>query len=341
MASPFSGEVVVAGALGMMATEYHETGGVDADAVRERHPFGPMVGDLTLSVNDGVVSRVTLDPGEQGFLTDHRIDGTPVLPGVMGMEAFAEVAGLVAPAGYRVGGVEDVGFLAPVKFYRDEPRTLTVSAVTAPDPEGGDDLVAHCTLTAERLLPGSSDPVRTTHFTGRVRLTAASVEEERSDLDRATHEPVVDAAQVYRFYFHGPAYQVVEEAWRDGDGSTARLPEPLPEDRRPSDAPLSLAPRLVELCFQTAGLWEAAREDRLALPMSVGRVRVLLDPATATGPLVAHAEVHDGHVDALVVDDEGRVVVRLDGYTTVPLPGGVPDDVRGPLDAAFDARTPA
>jgi hypothetical protein len=33
--------------------------------------------------------------------------------------------------------------------------------------------------------------------------------------------------------------------------------------------------------------------------------------------------------------------VRLDGYTTVPLPGGVPDDVRGPLDAAFDARTPA
>ncbi len=340
-ASPFSGEVVVAGALGMMATEYHETGGVDADAVREQHPFGPMVGDLTVSVHDGVVSRVTLDPAEQGFLTDHRIDGTPVLPGVMGMEAFAEVAGLVAPAGYRVGGVEDVGFLAPVKFYRDEPRTLTVAAVTAPDPEGGDDLVAHCTLTAQRLLPGSSDPVRTTHFTGRVRLTGSAVEEERSDLDRATHEPVVDAAQVYRFYFHGPAYQVVEAAWRDGDGSTARLPERLPEDRQPSDAPLALAPRLVELCFQTAGLWEAAQEDRLALPMSVGRVRVLLDPATATAPLVAHAEAHGGHVDALVVDDEGRVVVRLDGYTTVPLPGGVPDDVRGPLQAAFEPGTPA
>ena len=319
-----------------------ETGGVDADAVREQHPFGPMVGDLTVSVHDGVVSRVTLDPAEQGFLTDHRIDGTPVLPGVMGMEAFAEVAGLVAPAGYRVGGVEDVGFLAPVKFYRDEPRTLTVSAVTAPDPDGGDDLVAHCTLTAERLLPGSSDPVRTTHFTGRVRLTGA-VRRARSAATSTEppHEPVVDAAQVYRFYFHGPAYQVVEAAWRDGDGSTARLPEPLPEDRRPSDAPLALAPRLVELCFQTAGLWEAAREDRLALPMSVGRVRVLLDPATATGPLVAHAEVHDGHVDALVVDDEGRVVVRLDGYTTVPLPGRGPRRRARPSQAAFEPRTPA
>ncbi len=337
--SAYSGEVVVAGALGMMAGEYHETGGLDTDALRERHPFGPMVGDVSLSVHDGIVSRVTLDPARQGFLRDHRIEGIPVLPGVMGMEAFAEVAGLLAPAGHRVGGVEDVGFLAPVKFYRDEPRTLTVSAVTGPDPEGGNDLLAQCTLTAERRLPGSDEPVRTTHFTGRVRLTARPVEEERTDVDTARREPLVEAEQVYRFYFHGPAYQVVEAAWRDGDGPMAVLPESLPEDRSPADAPLALAPRLVELCFQTAGLWEAAREDRLALPMRVGRVRVLLDPATASGRLVAQAETHDGHVDARVVDAEGRVVVRLDGYTTVPLPGGVPDDQRGPLEATFGSGT--
>ena len=43
-------------------------------------------------------SRVetTLDPAAQPFLHDHRIDGTPVLPGVMGIEAFAEVAALAA-----------------------------------------------------------------------------------------------------------------------------------------------------------------------------------------------------------------------------------------------------
>ena len=42
-------------------------------------------------------SRPTLDPGEQPFLDDHRIDGTPVLPGVMGIEAFAEVARVLLP----------------------------------------------------------------------------------------------------------------------------------------------------------------------------------------------------------------------------------------------------
>jgi hypothetical protein len=149
---------------------------------------------------------------------------------------------------------------------------------------------------------------------------------------------VIDAEQVYRFYFHGPAYRVVEAAWRDGEGATARLPESLPDDRSPIAAPLALAPRLVELCFQTAGLWEAARDDRLALPLGVGSVRVGLDPGEATGPFVAHTEVHDGHVDALVVDDTGRVVVRLDGYTTVPLTA-VPDDVRGPLRAALGSGT--
>ena len=212
--------------------------------------------------------------------------------------------------------------------------------MTGPDPEGGDDLVAHCTLTAERRLPGSDDPVRTTHFTGRVRLTAAPAQEERSELDRSQHEPLVDAEQVYRFYFHGPAYQVVEAAWRDGDGSTARLPESLPDDRSPADAPLTLAPRLVELCFQTAGLWEAARDDRLALPLQRRqRARAARPGSGQRARSWPTPRSHDGHVDALVVDDEGRVVVRLDGYTTVPLTA-VPDDVRGPLHAAFGSGTP-
>ena len=65
--------------------------------------------------------RTTLDPVGQPFLNDHRIDGTAVLPGVMGIEAFAEAASLLAPEGWHVDAVEDVDFLVPVKFYRDEP----------------------------------------------------------------------------------------------------------------------------------------------------------------------------------------------------------------------------
>ena len=58
---------------------------------------------------------------------DHRIDGIPVLPGVMGMEGFAEAAHALLP-GWRLSALEDVDLHAPFKFYRDEPRTLELRA---------------------------------------------------------------------------------------------------------------------------------------------------------------------------------------------------------------------
>ena len=149
----FAGEVVVAGELGRMAEGYHATGGLDLDAVDTR--AGMLVGAVVeASLLDGLVVRTTLDPTEQPFLDDHRIDGTPVLPGVMGMEAFAEVARLLVPQ-WQVVAVEDVDFLTPVKFYRDEPRTVTITAALRPD---GADLVADCRLEAERQLPGQRLP---------------------------------------------------------------------------------------------------------------------------------------------------------------------------------------
>ena len=325
------GEVIVAGVLGMMAGEYDEQGGVDAAALLgDEVARGPMVATATMSVHDGVVVQTTLDPVEQPFLNDHRIDGIPVLPGVMGMEAFAEAARLLAPDRHVIA-VEDVTFAAPLKFYRDKPRTLTVQAVVCPD---GDDLVAHCRLVAERLLPGNDTPQRTVHFTGRVRLGVDAPAAEASEPPGDPSGPTLDADRVYSFYFHGPAYQVVESAWRSDDVSIAALTDPLPENHVPSSLPLTTAPRLVELCFQTAGLWQAGREDRLALPMRVGSARVVGDPATGT--LHARArEIEPGVFDCVVVDAEGTVIVRLDGYHTIPLPAPIPDDVAADLHAAY------
>jgi acyl transferase domain-containing protein len=335
--SAFSGEVVVAGTLGMMAAEYDEAGGLAQSAQPEPNSAGPLVGDLRTSVHTGWTTKVELDPKTQKFLDDHRIDGIAVLPGVMGMEAFAEVAQLAAPEGYRVSSVEDVDFAAPFKFFRDEPRTLTVSAVVEPDPAGGDDLLARCSLTGERKLPGQDAPVVTTHFHGTVRLTTAKLPRSQKygeKLEAAGNTLAAD--QVYTFYFHGPAYQVVEEAWRTNEGATARLTAQLPEDRTPADAPLVTAPRLVELCFQTAGLWEAGRDGRMALPWRVGRAELVADLESAAAPLVAHSvRGDDGTVSARVVDAKGRVVVRLDGYTTIAMPTSLPPEVEPALRATY------
>jgi hypothetical protein len=299
-----------------------------------------MVGDVSLSVTDGLVVRTTLDPAGQPFLADHRIDGTPVLPGVMGMEAFAEAAAILAPAGYRAGAVEQVSFLSPVKFFRDDPRTVTVTARVEPDAESTD-LLARCTLSAERLLPGHDEPVRTTHFTGTVRLVtddpggAPDLESTEPIVTESTSSPM-RSDEVYSFYFHGPAYQVVGRGWRDGGRAVAQFAESLPADRVPHDAPLVTAPRLAELCFQTAGLWEAGTEDRMALPSRVESLRLLQDVASVDGPLYGLARpVGPSTFDCAVVDGLGTVVLRMDGYQSVALPSLLPDPVLESLHITF------
>ena len=89
---------------------------------------------------------------------------------------------------------------------------------------------------------------------------------------------------VYRLYFHGPAYQVVGEAWAGRRrGCRAASPSTCRADQEPASAPTLLGPRLEELCFQVAGLWEAGREGRLALPAHVDRLSVLGDVSTGGG----------------------------------------------------------
>jgi Polyketide synthase dehydratase N-terminal domain len=191
--------------------------------------------------------------------------------------------------------------------------------------------VAECRLTAQRQLPGSEEPVLTTHFTGRVRLAAEPRAAEQAPITDRGGDAVV-ASEVYRLYFHGPAYQVVSSGWRSGDACAAQLAADLPPNQEPVEPGTVTVPRLAELCFQTAGLLEAGREGRLALPAHVGSASWFPTAAeTADGPLVAAAWSVDGGFDAVVTDREGGVLLRLTGYGTVALPQPLEDEVRAPL----------
>ena len=229
-----------------------------------------MIGKIaSMGLQHGLTIETMLDPKIQPFLYDHQIGGTPVLPGVMGIEAFAEAALWMLP-GWHVKAIEEVDFLAPFKFYRNEPRTLTIQSVFYPQ---GDALTADCRLIGSRPLPNQAEPQVTTHFTARVRLT-----KQPQILGVAAPPPdvpagsIMEAADIYRVYFHGPAYQVLERAWRDGDRIIGLMAKNLPDNHHPAERPAVASPRLIELCFQTAGLWEMSEQGRMGLPQHVHQV---------------------------------------------------------------------
>ena len=316
------GEIVIGQRLGILSKEWDASGGLDPSspdrAWKSSPAVGPMVGKVaSMSLYDGYSIESTLDPSLQGFLRDHQIDGTPVLPGVMGIEAFAEAALSLVP-GWHVEAIEDISFLAPFKFYRSEPRAVRIEMTIHPR---GDRLAADCRLIGERLLANQAKPQLTTHFIGRVQLAKQPVQAPAKKFSAPTGMSI-EAADIYRLYFHGPAYQVLEKAWWDGKQVVGLLAKNLPANHHPSELPTVMAPRLIELCFQTAGVWELGLQGRMGLPQHVQKVALFRSPDLAESRLYA-VVTPDGiqkSFSAEVLDATGNCYVRLNGYQTVALP---------------------
>jgi acyl transferase domain-containing protein/NAD(P)-dependent dehydrogenase (short-subunit alcohol dehydrogenase family) len=319
------GEIVIGQRLGVLLNEWDSTGGLDpsaAEASKSLAAQGPMIGKITsMTLKSGLAIETTLDPAIQPFLHDHQIDGTPVLPGVMGIEAFAEAAVCLLP-GWQVAAIEDVNFFAPFKFYRNEPRVGTIEAVIHPQ---RDALLAECRLTGRRSLPNQAEPQLTTHFTAQVRLTKQIPRAVAVQALRSPNGHIIKAADIYRLYFHGPAYQVLEQAWLDGGQIFGKMAKNLRSNHIPCEKPTLMAPRLIELCFQTSGLWEMSALGRMGLPHYIDRVNLLRSPDQAEGDLyaVVTPKPDQGSFDAEVVDAAGNQYVQMRGYCTVATPNTI------------------
>jgi acyl carrier protein/NAD(P)-dependent dehydrogenase (short-subunit alcohol dehydrogenase family) len=316
------GEIVIGQRLGVLGKEWDASGGLDASspepAWKSSPSTGPMVGKVaSVSLCDGYSIESTPDPSVQGFLRDHQIDGTPVLPGVMGIEAFAEASLCLLP-GWHVEAIEDISFLAPFKFYRSEPRAVRIETRIHPR---GDRLAADCRLIGERFLANQAEPQLTTHFTGRVQLAKQPVQSLAKKFIAPTGRSI-EAVDIYRLYFHGPAYQVLEKAWWDGKQVVGLLSKDLPPNHHPSELPTVMAPRLIELCFQTAGVWELGLQGCMALPQHVQQVTLFRSPDPTEGRLyaVVTPDVIQKSFSAEVLDAKGNCYLSLNGYQTVALP---------------------
>ena len=329
-------EVVVGQRLGLLVDEVDQEDGLERPAFAAL-PSGPMIGDVVaMGVWRPLTVKTVLDPTNQGFLDDHRIDGTAVLPGAMGVEAFAELALIVCP-GSRVSTVENVSFLAPFKFYRDQPREITLEATLSPG--DGDEVVADCRLLGTRMLPNQPEPKVTTHFTGQVRVVPAAAAADLSWRETYRSPPTgrpCDATPSTRCISTDRHIRCSSEA---GAKVTARLacwrrtchPTTI---RATGNSPVHLAYSSCASRPPAFGNW--ARAGRLALPQHLALMAAPGSEQTVSGRAYAIVTPRgDGErFDAEVVDDTGRVHLRMTGYRTVVLPVPIDPGLLRPLQMA-------
>ena len=338
-----NGEVILAGSLGVLETQQDPEGGLDIEkanlALTSGEPIHVMLSSAVgVILNEGILLEVELDPTHEPFLKDHALNGIPLLPGVMGIEGFSIAAQHIASSlgsagsGFRVEALSDIEFLTPFKFYRGEARRITWKAQVVRESSG---LVAFVTLESKVARPmGRLDEMK--HFQGKVLLVPASQPHTVT-----TAEPphwngayTVQAADIYKLYFHGPSFQVLEGVQLDGKLVLGKLNKKLPPITENEKLLLSV-PVLVELCFQTAGVWEIGTNGSLSLPQSIGCLKIFENKVNGV-PIYAEVTpktMKDGEVqfNARVIDSKGQVYLEIENYRTSRLPYSVEQTLLTPL----------
>ncbi len=313
IASHVTGEIVVAGKLGDFVPS----------------PNHPKLDSMELD-GDTIVARYTLEPERDPWIDDHAIDGKPVLPGVMGIELMAAAASLARP-GMVYTGVEDVKFERPVKVYRNSPVHLEMRA------QPQDDGRVWCSLTSERRTRAKK-LIRTEHFSCSILL------DQRPQIDQLPPafwpEDSISRGDIYRRFFHGPAFQVLRGAdgvTRDGLQCSGRV------DHAYIAEGMLTSPLALEAAFQAAGLHAMVSDGAMALPQSIEALWVSRRVRDGEDLVLTVLHRADGAYD-VDVDGEDDRLMSLRGFRMIekgPLPDGrrfsEPDE--GWADTAFGTMT--
>ncbi|MFF7638221.1 SDR family NAD(P)-dependent oxidoreductase [Kitasatospora sp. NPDC008050] len=267
--------------------------------------------------------------GSEPYLSDHRVRGGRVLPGVAHLEmaraAVALALGAERAARVRLDGVV---WLRPA-ICGPHGLELRVSVRTLPG--GGCDFTIH-----------SADEDGTATLCSQGRASLAGPEDRGApslhELRAACAEAVYSATHVYGRYDrmgmeYGPAQRTLVELRVGTDGAGRR--QVLAELSLPAAAELAadcrLNPAVLDGALQaTIGLWPAeaggdGRPAALALPFAVQRVEALAATPARAYAWIRHqpgssTEAASARLDITVLDEYGRPCVELTGLSTRALP---------------------
>ncbi len=258
------------------------------------------------------------------FLKDHLVFGIPVFP-MTGLLETA-LAGAHAASESKRYVLEDIAFEEPLFLHNE--KAVTLQFILSQRTEGASTFRIYSTGGDE----ADRDSAWTLHAAGRIRF------DEKAKAGSSNKDPgileglrVARANELYGESFYtqmgkhgvdlGPAFRIVEKVWRDTGEVIGRLH--LPDSIVDEVGDYQIHPALLHGCFQLVEASLSTREsdsdaDYTYLPVGIKR----FDVRGSLGPVCwGHAHIHeeDGDrgvisADIRVLDDEGDVVVEIDGY---------------------------
>ncbi len=233
MGSMPSGEYIVAGSLGPMSKGFvHE----EKFENETDHPWLE-----NTKVEERVWKTRVKVPADSKIIKDHSIDGTGVLPGVLGLKLMTETHPAIERDDLVLANIRFKGpFIAGGEFLTGNVSILG-NAVSFKEENGMGDF----SLDVEKGVPDT-----------------IIVPQEEKVLRQVNEE------EIYRHYFHGPTFRVVKSGKVSENVVNAKCNINNPLEMKPNGL---VNPLLVEAGMQTAGLFHLGESGGTYLPVSMDK----------------------------------------------------------------------
>jgi NAD(P)-dependent dehydrogenase (short-subunit alcohol dehydrogenase family)/acyl carrier protein len=252
----------------------------------------------------GSVTR-TITVAAHPYLTDHSIDGRPVVPVAMVLEWFADAARQVYPRSH-VTSVDDLAVLKGIVL-EDGAAELTLSWEPAPSAPGAP------ALAMQLASAGGSRPQ--IHYKAVVTLAHEAPVVHRFGGSNGLGKQPFTAETYGPWLFHGPAFQGIDEVVGYSDhGIVAWLKSSTPGALGLGGAEWTTDPLTVDSALQLMLLWVGETQGARALPCRIQRFQQF---KPFTGRVACHLEMtkanaRSGRFQATFVDEAGDIVAKLD-----------------------------
>jgi acyl transferase domain-containing protein/NAD(P)H-dependent flavin oxidoreductase YrpB (nitropropane dioxygenase family) len=225
-----------------------------------------------------------LEPEQDLLLSDHRIDGVPVLPFAGAMELMAQTAAAAHPE-LEVAEMRDIELNRGVRL---EESSLAVRVVAVPAEERAGIATFVVTIDAD----GEDRPRYRSTVVLTERLDAGEPEDGTPALGPMRPFPLTVAQAYAEYLFHGPLFQRIEAIEGVGEhGALANLRASEPDACLHGVAPGTrwlLDPVLIDCALQMQVLWCRMHWGLTLLPARIAGYRRFAPPPDPSAPSVRH-----------------------------------------------------
>jgi len=258
-----------------------------------------------------IINERILSLEKDQYLNDHRFNNVPFMPGVIGLELFAELSKIVQPE-KKILEFVDVRFNSAITLKNDEPRKILTKIKFNVDEDE-----AEASIESTRI----KKDVKETKLHFQTKIIFGQREKENQKVPILKKMPLLNKQFIYQLLPHGSFFQVLSELNQIDKEVVAICNFKREKHYGRIYKQFLVQPLTIEAGFQAIGLMDFILNSKAGLPSKIGKL-TFYDSKDKPYYVKGWKKTHNKNgslFDFIVMTKKGEVVLKIIDYQTVEI----------------------